>query len=317
MFSMPWTCRLYGWRELGSPIDLPDTNCAENRSNSQSILSRPIAMATNPPSMRTIRSDTWIIWPPTLTHSWCKILRCRAYCPQARIIPRALDLEQFPVPEPAPNKRPLVVHAPSRRSLKGSEFVIKAVDALKEEGLDFDFLVIEDMPNAEALEHYRRADIIIDQLLMGWYGVLSMEAMAMGKTVIVYIRDDLTELFRERHAVGHRKSGNDHDSASQTIKDGELRREIAHRARAFVEEVHDSRVVARSAAKLYKKILKAPALADGAGLQLPNRKFSQFCKNVFDAVRHHGPRSYELKGTSRLVAAEDQVDPPKHCSKSR
>ena len=117
----------------------------------------------------------------------------QTYCSQAHIIPRALDLAQFPVPEPRRKERPLVVHAPSRRQLKGSEFVIKAVETLKDEGIDFDFLLIENIPNAEAIEQYRRADIVIDQLLVGWYGVLSMEAMAMEKTVIAYIREDLTD----------------------------------------------------------------------------------------------------------------------------
>ena len=115
------------------------------------------------------------------------------------------------------------------------------------------------MPNAEAIEQYRRADIVIDQLLVGWYGVLSMEAMAMGKTVIVYIRDDLTDYFGDRMPLVIANPETITAALRNAIKDEELRHEIGHRARAFIEEVHDSRIVARSAAKLYKKILKMPA----------------------------------------------------------
>ena len=183
----------------------------------------------------------------------------QTYFPEARIIPRALDLAQFPVPEPARNKRPLVVHAPSEGKLKGSEFVIKAADVLKEEGLDFDFVLIENMPKTEALELCRRADIVIDQLLVGWYGMLSIEALAMGKTVIAYIRDDLTGYFRDGMPLVNANPQSIGTALREVVKDGELRRELGRRARAFVEEVHDSRVVARSAAKLYKKMLKAPA----------------------------------------------------------
>ncbi len=214
--------------------------------------------------------DTFVVQDPEM----------QTYCPQARIIPRALDLEQFSVAEPVRNERPFVVHAPSRQQLKGSEFVVKAVNLLKEEGLDFDFLLIENMPNAEALAQYRRADIVIDQLLVGWYGVLSMEAMAMGKTVIVYIRDDLKGYFHDGMPLVNANPETITPALRQAIKDGELRREIGRRARRFVEEVHDSRGVARSAAKLYKKILQDSCLADDSGLQLPTRKFGQFCKNA-------------------------------------
>src|SRR5207249_2754866 len=133
-----------------------------------------------------------------------------------------------------------------------------AVEVLKDEGLAFDFQLIERMPNSEALECYRRADIVIDQLLIGWYGVLSMEAMAMGKTVIVYIRDDLVGYFRDGLPLVNANPDTITSALRAAIKDRELRREVGLRARTFVEEVHDSRVVARAAAKMYQKILKAP-----------------------------------------------------------
>ena len=36
---------------------------------------------------------------------------------------------------------------------------------------------------------YHRADLVIDQVLTGWYGGFAVEAMAMGKPVACYIRD--------------------------------------------------------------------------------------------------------------------------------
>ena len=38
-------------------------------------------------------------------------------------------------------------------------------------------------------------DIIIDQLIVGWYGVLSIEGMCMGKPVMCYIQQDLSEIY--------------------------------------------------------------------------------------------------------------------------
>jgi len=98
-----------------------------------------------------------------------------------------LDLREW-VPRYEQRKRPLVVHAPSHRGFKGSQYVLSAVERLKTEGADFDFQLVEGVPFERAKEIYQEADILIDQLLAGWYGGLAVELMALGKPVIVYIR---------------------------------------------------------------------------------------------------------------------------------
>ncbi len=37
---------------------------------------------------------------------------------------------------------------------------------------------------------YGKADIVIDQLRIGWYGAFAVEVMKMGKPVIAYINED-------------------------------------------------------------------------------------------------------------------------------
>lgn len=89
-------------------------------------------------------------------------------------------------PTPA---RPLVVHAPSHRGAKGTRFVLDAVARLQAEGVPFDFQLIEGMAHAEARRWYERADLLVDQLLAGWYGGLAVELMALGTPVVCYLRD--------------------------------------------------------------------------------------------------------------------------------
>jgi glycosyltransferase involved in cell wall biosynthesis len=184
----------------------------------------------------------------------------QSYLPQARIVPRAVDLDQFPRAQPATvATRPLVVHAPTDRLLKGTDFVLRAVEALKSEGLEFEFQLVEKMPHAQAVEWYRRADIVIDQLLIGWYGMVAIEAMAMGKTVVAYIRDDLKSFFRRGMPLLAANPETIADVLREAIGNSQLRAAMADKGRAFVEEVHDSRVVAGSLAGLYQDILAAPA----------------------------------------------------------
>jgi hypothetical protein len=154
--------------------------------------------------------------------------------------------------------RPLVVHAPSNRDVKGSEFIVRAVEILKEENRDFDFVLIENMPNSEALDHYRRADIIIDQLMIGWYGVLAMEGMALGKAVVAYISPDLIGHFGGRMPLLNANPDTITSVLRDAVGDAEMRREFGRRGRAFVEEVHDSCAVARAAVQMYEDILHTP-----------------------------------------------------------
>jgi glycosyltransferase involved in cell wall biosynthesis len=91
-----------------------------------------------------------------------------------------------PIPN---NPRPLVIHAPSHRGIKGTDIILQAVAQLKKEGVDFDFQLVEGLANKDAREVYERADLLIDQLYAGWYGGLSVELMALGKPVMCYIRE--------------------------------------------------------------------------------------------------------------------------------
>jgi glycosyltransferase involved in cell wall biosynthesis len=101
------------------------------------------------------------------------------WVPDAEMIPPGLDLRPFtPVP-PSDRERPVVVHAPSNRTRKGTEHVIAACARLPVE-LD----IVEGVPHEEARRRYARADIVVDQLNAGWHGIFALEAMALGKPVL-------------------------------------------------------------------------------------------------------------------------------------
>lgn len=122
----------------------------------------------------------------------------QGHVPNALIVPRAIDVDSLPAPRTdAPRAVPLIVHAPSRQGVKGTRFVLEAVRQLREEGHAFDFRLVEDVSHRQALEIYREATILVDQLRIGWYGVLAVEGMAMGKAVVSFVRSDL------RHYLPH------------------------------------------------------------------------------------------------------------------
>ena len=112
------------------------------------------------------------------------------YAPSARFLPYAsVDVDSFDVVPPTPDDRIRIVHAPSDEGIKGTPLITAAVERLRaRHPIEYD--LVTGIPHAEALERYKRADLVIDQTLAGWYGGLAVEAMAMGKPVAAYIRDD-------------------------------------------------------------------------------------------------------------------------------
>lgn len=81
-----------------------------------------------------------------------------------------------------------IMHAPTNRVCKGSDAVLTACHRLEKKYPGRIFLrLVEHVPHEKALAMYQEADIIVDQLRLGWYGAFAVEAMKMGKPVAVYI----------------------------------------------------------------------------------------------------------------------------------
>jgi glycosyltransferase involved in cell wall biosynthesis len=116
------------------------------------------------------------------------VLPARAqFLPYASVDPR--EWLPRPLPETPPDT-PHIVHAPSNRDIKGTRYILEALERLEAEGIPFRYTLVEGLPNEEAREIYEEADLLIDQLLAGFYGGLAVELMALAKPVICYIREE-------------------------------------------------------------------------------------------------------------------------------
>ncbi len=158
--------------------------------------------------------------------------------------------------------RPLrIVHAPSNRKVKGSELIIRALNALREQGFEFELLLVEGMSNAEARKVYESADVLVDQLFAGWYGGLAVELMALGKPVLVYIRDCDLDFIPEQMKMDLPFLRITPHTVEQALRDllvmprQELL-ELGRRSRAFVERWHDPLDIARSIQRDYERAMQ-------------------------------------------------------------
>lgn len=110
--------------------------------------------------------------------------------PNATWLPQVLDLEEWrPGPRILERSCPVVLHAPSRTgSMKGSHWVDDVCQPLHEAGL-IDYRRLRGVPFAEMPTRVREADIVIDQLALGSYGVLALQAMASERLVIGHVSE--------------------------------------------------------------------------------------------------------------------------------
>lgn len=78
---------------------------------------------------------------------------------------------------------PLIVHAPSDRAIKGTAYVLEAIERLRREGLAFEFELIEKATNDRVIDALHRADIVVDQATMTT-AKLAAESLAAGCVVL-------------------------------------------------------------------------------------------------------------------------------------
>lgn len=109
--------------------------------------------------------------------------------PFATWLPIVIDVDRWAGTQPAMRRsRPVVVHAPSNPRFKGSRLVDRVIEDLASHGA-VDYRRIEGVPNSAMPAVLAEADIVIDQLVMGLYGVAACEAMAAGRVVVSYVGD--------------------------------------------------------------------------------------------------------------------------------
>ena len=175
------------------------------------------------------------------------------WIPEADVVPPGIDLGAIaPVP-PRVDGQLRIAHAALSRRRKGTELVVAACDEL---GLDLD--VIENVRHDEVGPRLARADIVVDQLNSGWYGLFAIEAMAYGKPVVGYLHDEAAT--RTAAAFGVevpivRTTKETLATALRTLAaSDEERRSRGAAGRTYVERVHDADKMADRLIDIYSRL---------------------------------------------------------------
>jgi len=172
------------------------------------------------------------------------------WVPDAHVIPPGIDLSSIEPAPPKAHEHPVVLHAPSSRSRKGTSEVVAAAEKL---GLDLE--LVEGVDHRAAFERYKNADLVVDQLNAGWYGMFAIEAMALGKPVVAFLHEEAArrteEAFGLEVPVVHATKETLADVLESLVSRPDELRRIGAAGRAYVEQVHDLSAVADRLLDLY------------------------------------------------------------------
>jgi len=138
-----------------------------------------------------------------------------------------------------------ILHAPNHRYIKGTKHFIDAVHSLNEEGFSIELVILEKVPNHEIKKIISSVNLVADQLIVGWYAMFALEAMAMEKPVLCYIREDLEKFYISSGLISDNELPIIKCSpltVKETIKNMVLNRgklaEIGKRSREYVVKYH-------------------------------------------------------------------------------
>jgi glycosyltransferase involved in cell wall biosynthesis len=201
-------------------------------------------------------------------------------------------------PNGAGGRKLNVLHVPNHPHFKGTAYLEAAIARLPgDAGLNFTSAT--GISNAEVLSLMRDADIVVDQLIGGHFGMTAFEAMALGKPVIVYIADWNAVAAPAECPVINANPDTIETVLSELASDPRRLPELGRRSRAYVERHYSVAALTERLRCLYTETTGWRGLfplASSAGAPLMTR-------DPLRDTAEPAPLSGELAALHRSLAA--------------
>jgi hypothetical protein len=152
----------------------------------------------------------------------------------------------------------VIAHAPTHRLIKGTRHVEAAVARLSAEFPKVELRMIDRQPWAAMPEFLSQCDILVDQVLMGWYGLLAIEGLAERRAVVSYLRDDLRPQYPDCPVVSA-EPDTLYEVLRDLVRDPARRVALGERGARFARARHDTQVVGARLLGEYRAMLGLPA----------------------------------------------------------
>ena len=174
----------------------------------------------------------------------------------------SIDTDEWkPVKKSSKRDALKLLHAPNHRTIKGTNYLVDAVEELQSEGYELELILLEGQPNSVIKDKIIESDLVVDQLIVGWYAMFAIESMSLGKPVICFQDETLLEFYYDLGLLNN-KSTPLINAKPSTIKktlvyymdNKHLLDEIGKQGREFVLSYHSLDAIGKYFDEINKKI---------------------------------------------------------------
>ena len=176
----------------------------------------------------------------------------------AKFIPNPVEMFDYYYKE---NDMPVVLHMPTvSRKMKGTDKVISAIGELEDEGYNFRFVLKEGLTRKQALEEIKKCHILIDyvgtKLAFAGYGLVSLEAMSMGKTSVCSMDDYFRSFYPGCPVVNNDGTVDGlKDTLGYLLDNPMVVKQLGIEGTRFVAKYHNPILIAKEFVKIYEEVL--------------------------------------------------------------
>ncbi|MCC6241890.1 MAG: hypothetical protein IT353_03575 [Gemmatimonadaceae bacterium] len=169
-----------------------------------------------------------------------------------------------------------VLHTPNHRGVKGTEFLVVAVEELQREGLQVELVLLEKVQNHEVLACMRTVDILAEQFILPYYGLSGIEGLATGLPVMSNLTmDDYVQVLRRFSYLSEcpvvaTSPETLTDVLRRLVTNPALRATIGRASRAYAEKYHSYAMTRHLFGAIHRK-LAGDATVDLMNLYHPLR----------------------------------------------
>ena len=177
------------------------------------------------------------------------------FVPDAEWLPNPTDLKDLKYSETNISGPLRIMHAPTNRDIKNTTAVEAAISKIKNEGLNVQFTLVENIQHSDLISQISKHDLIIDWVNpdFGIYGVFSIESMALGRPVICSLTDSLYEKYDL--PIISINPANLADKITELYKNRNMLLEIGKASHDFVQKHHNPIESAKVVMERYKAVL--------------------------------------------------------------
>ena len=176
---------------------------------------------------------------------------------KAIFLPIPADLEKWKNQPAKKHKNVVLIHSTNHRLHKGTRFILDTYDKIKHR-LPVKLMLLERKTLKECQKLYPLGDIMITDVITGWHGYTAIEAMAIGRPDITYLRPDIMK-FHSYYAKGRipvvsANPDNLEKAIERLVKNKKLRGEIGKRGRVYAQKFHSLEFVGALRKILYEYV---------------------------------------------------------------